>query len=151
MCQLYSKPLWTRNLKTYHCDITYINIILIYLTTLEDHIHNVHAVLTRLLYVKAEECEFHKNTITFLGYVITQGGWMDQSKVKVVTTNHYCKGIKNFPGICQILPLIHQKLQFLGLPYHFPPTGKPQKDSMDWNLQSSLWKTKNSFYHSTHS
>ncbi|KAK3519842.1 hypothetical protein QTP70_006677 [Hemibagrus guttatus] len=58
--------------------ITYIDNILIYSTSYNNHIHNVRTVLTRLLqhqlYVKAEKCEFHKDTITFLGYIISQRG-----------------------------------------------------------------------------
>ncbi|KAK3534394.1 hypothetical protein QTP86_014422 [Hemibagrus guttatus] len=38
------------------------------------------------LYVKQEKCEFHRTTITFLGYVISrQGVEMDLTKVQVVT------------------------------------------------------------------
>ncbi|KAK3538552.1 hypothetical protein QTP86_006716 [Hemibagrus guttatus] len=70
--------------------ITYIDDILIYSTSYDDHVHHVQTVLTRLLhhqfYVKAEKCEFHKNSIKFLGYVISQMGVeMDSSKVKAVT------------------------------------------------------------------
>lgn len=47
----------------------YIDDILIYSATLDDHIHHMGMVLTRLLqhqlYVKAEKCEFYKETIMF--------------------------------------------------------------------------------------
>ncbi|KAK3514046.1 hypothetical protein QTP70_002507 [Hemibagrus guttatus] len=62
--------------------ITYIDDILIYSTSYD--------VLTRLLqhqlYVKSEKYEFHKDTIMFLGYAISQRGVeMDSSKVPAVT------------------------------------------------------------------
>ena len=39
------------------------------------HVSHVHIVLQRLLFflVKAEKCEFHQETVTFLGYVISTG------------------------------------------------------------------------------
>lgn len=58
--------------------IAYIHDILIYSTSLEEHITHVHAVLQCLtnhnLYVKVEKCEFHCSSVTFLGYVISQEG-----------------------------------------------------------------------------
>ncbi|KAK3559259.1 hypothetical protein QTP86_008828 [Hemibagrus guttatus] len=67
----------------------YIDDILVYSTSLEEHVHHVRAVLSRLqqnhLYVKPEKCEFHRTTITFLGYVISrQRVEMDLTKVQAV-------------------------------------------------------------------
>ncbi|KAK3557679.1 hypothetical protein QTP70_033641 [Hemibagrus guttatus] len=55
-----------------------------------EHVHHVREVLSRLqqhhLYVKLEKCEFHRTTVAFLGYVISQQGVeMDAVKVQVVT------------------------------------------------------------------
>ncbi len=66
--------------------IVYIDDILIYSTTLKDHIKQVRAVLRRLidhqLYAKAEKCEFHQESVSFLGYVISSGGVaMDDKKI----------------------------------------------------------------------
>ncbi|KAK3518605.1 hypothetical protein QTP70_005523 [Hemibagrus guttatus] len=53
--------------------IAYIDDILIYSTSYDDHVHHVRIVLTRLLH--------HRDSITFLGYVISQRGVeMDSSK-----------------------------------------------------------------------
>ncbi|KAK3515007.1 hypothetical protein QTP70_003244 [Hemibagrus guttatus] len=70
--------------------IAYIDNILIYSSSLTGHIQHVRTMLTRLLnlhlYVKAEKCEFHRSSITFLGYVISRHGVeMDQAKVLAVT------------------------------------------------------------------
>lgn len=47
--------------------IVYINNILIYSSTLEDHVHHMPAVLKLLishqLYTKAEKCQFHQTVI----------------------------------------------------------------------------------------
>ncbi|KAK3571260.1 hypothetical protein QTP86_005974 [Hemibagrus guttatus] len=70
--------------------IAYIDDILVYSKSLEEHVLHVREVLSRLqrhhLYVKLEKCEFHRTTVTFLGYVIFQRGVeMDMVKVRAVT------------------------------------------------------------------
>ncbi|KAK3545438.1 hypothetical protein QTP70_007641 [Hemibagrus guttatus] len=70
--------------------IAYIDDILIYSTSFDEHVRHVQVVLTCLqhhqLSVKLEKYEFHRNTVKFLGYVISQQGVeMDLSKVHVVT------------------------------------------------------------------
>ncbi|KAK3515873.1 hypothetical protein QTP70_034744 [Hemibagrus guttatus] len=69
--------------------IAYIDDILIYSTSFDEHVRHVQVVLTFLqhhqLYVKLEKCKFHRTTIKFLGYVISQQGVeMDLSKVHTV-------------------------------------------------------------------
>ncbi|KAK3524777.1 hypothetical protein QTP86_004222 [Hemibagrus guttatus] len=58
--------------------IAYIDDILVYSTSLEEHVHHVREVLSRLqrhrLFVKPEKYEFHQTTMSFLGYVITRQG-----------------------------------------------------------------------------
>ncbi|KAK3539702.1 hypothetical protein QTP70_012033 [Hemibagrus guttatus] len=53
--------------------IAYIDDILVYSASLEDHVRQVQEVLARLqrhhLYVRLEMCEFHRTTVTFLGSV----------------------------------------------------------------------------------
>ncbi len=66
--------------------IVYIDNILIYFATYEEHVRQVRAVLKRLkqhqLYAKAEKCKFYQETISFLGYIISPGGVaMDEQKV----------------------------------------------------------------------
>ncbi len=69
--------------------IVYIDDILIYSKSLEDHVKHIGAVLRRLidhhLYAKAEKCEFHQESVSFLGYVISSGGVaMDDKKIRNV-------------------------------------------------------------------
>ncbi|KAI2648707.1 Transposon Tf2-6 polyprotein [Labeo rohita] len=66
--------------------IIYIDDILIYSNSYQEHIQHVRAVLQRLiqhqLYAKEEKCEFHQEKIAFLGYIISpEGIAMDDSKV----------------------------------------------------------------------
>ncbi len=69
--------------------IVYIDDILIYSDSYEDHIKQVRSVLQRLLthqlYAKFEKCEFHQTSVSFLGYVISSGGVaMEDKKVQAV-------------------------------------------------------------------
>ncbi|KAK3545273.1 hypothetical protein QTP70_002933, partial [Hemibagrus guttatus] len=70
--------------------IAYIDDILVYSNSPEEHVRHVREVLSQLqrhhLYMKLEKCEFHRTTVTFLGYVISQRGVeMDAVKVRSVT------------------------------------------------------------------
>ena len=72
-----------------HFVVIYLDDILIYSDTPEQHTDHVTQVLERLrshqLYAKAEKCEFDKQQCQFLGFVISKDGVkMDDSKVKAV-------------------------------------------------------------------
>ncbi|KAI2665857.1 Transposon Tf2-6 polyprotein [Labeo rohita] len=69
--------------------IVYIDDILIYSSTLTDHIQHVRSVLQRLiahqLYAKEEKCEFHQDKVSFLGYIISsEGVAIDERKVNAI-------------------------------------------------------------------
>jgi transposase InsO family protein len=69
--------------------VVYLDDILIYSEDKEQHIGHVKKVLSALqekhLLVKLEKCEFHKQSVRFLGYILTINGiQMDESKVKAV-------------------------------------------------------------------
>ena len=73
---------------------------------MEEHRVHVRQVLQRLLenrlYVKAQKCEFHVPSISFLGYIIGQGQIkMDPSKVSAVAewpSPPTCKRLQQFLG-----------------------------------------------------
>ena len=72
-----------------HSVFVYLDDILIFSKSVEEHRIHVRQVLQRLLenrlYVKAEKCKFHVPSISFLGYIISQGQIeMDPSKVSAV-------------------------------------------------------------------
>uniref|UniRef100_A0A674NT72 ribonuclease H n=1 Tax=Takifugu rubripes TaxID=31033 RepID=A0A674NT72_TAKRU len=67
----------------------YLDDILIFSRSLEEHVGHVREVLKRLLenklYAKAEKCEFHVSSVSFLGFVIEKGQLRaDPSKVAAV-------------------------------------------------------------------
>ena len=69
----------------------YLDDIMVYSNTLEEHKEHVKQVLARLrsknLFVKLEKCQFHTDTTEFLGFVISpQGISMDPKKVEAITS-----------------------------------------------------------------
>ena len=70
--------------------IVYLDDILIYSSTLEEHHQHVEQVLQRLqehkLYAKAEKCEFHSRSVEFLGFKVSPDGIsMDPGKVQAIS------------------------------------------------------------------
>jgi chemotaxis protein CheY-P-specific phosphatase CheC len=69
--------------------IVYLDDILIYSDTLEEHIQHVRMVLKKLqahgLFVKLEKCQFHVQKISFLGFIISPDGIsMDPERVSTI-------------------------------------------------------------------
>ncbi|XP_075449336.1 uncharacterized protein LOC142490799 [Ascaphus truei] len=69
--------------------IVYLDDILIFSKTAQDHIKHVQQVLLRLrenhLFAKLEKCQFHLKSVAFLGYVISDSGFkMDPEKLKAI-------------------------------------------------------------------
>ena len=68
--------------------IVYIDDILIYSINLEDYITHIRAALERLLanhlFIKAEKCQFHQRSVSFLGYQISPQGLKLEDKVDAV-------------------------------------------------------------------
>ncbi|XP_052001342.1 uncharacterized protein ccser2a isoform X1 [Xyrauchen texanus] len=115
----------------YRCLIVYINDILIYSNSLEEHIAHVRTALKRLiqhqLYAKAEKCEFHLKSVAFLGYVISlEGVAMDDRKVRAILewpqpatvkelqrflgfVNFYLRFIRNFSTVASPLTAMLKK------------------------------------------
>ncbi|KAI3366903.1 hypothetical protein L3Q82_009548, partial [Scortum barcoo] len=84
----------------------YLDDILIFSKNKEEHVHHVQAVLQRLLenslFVKAEKCEFHASSVSFLGFIVGPGSLqMDPAKVSAVAswpTPSSCKQLQRFLG-----------------------------------------------------
>ncbi|KAI2667850.1 Transposon Tf2-9 polyprotein [Labeo rohita] len=67
----------------------YLDDILIFSSSFQEHVQHVRQVLQGLLenglFVKAEKCDFHAQSVPFLGYIVSAEGMrMDPEKVKAV-------------------------------------------------------------------
>jgi len=67
----------------------YLDDILIYSNNMSDHHWHVKEVLNRLhkagLYAKAEKCEFHSESVEYLGYILSPSGLtMSNNKIKII-------------------------------------------------------------------
>ena len=114
----------------------YLDDILVFSETLEEHVAYVRLVLQRLLenrlFAKAERCEFHRSTVQFLCFVVSRGKLeMDPAKTKAVVSwptptdrkelqrflgfaNFYRRFIRGFSSTVQPLTaLTSTKLPFL--------------------------------------
>jgi hypothetical protein len=109
----------------------YLDDILIWSTTLEEHRKIVHKVLRRLkehdLYLRPEKCEFEQSHVDYLGLVISPGkvsmdpvkvqavrDWTPPTKLKEVRSfigfaNFYRRFIKDFSKICRPLHNLTKK------------------------------------------
>ncbi|KAI3362603.1 hypothetical protein L3Q82_001689 [Scortum barcoo] len=104
----------------------YLDDILIFSRNKEEHVHHVQAVLQRLLesslFVKAEKCEFHASSVSFLGFIVGRGSLqMDPAKVSAVAswpTPSSRKQLQRFFGVRQLLQEVYPGLQHCGGPSH---------------------------------
>ena len=80
--------------------------VIVFSESLSDHVPHVRSILEVLLqhklYAKVEKCEFHKDQMTFVGYLVSQEGiGMDPAKVSAVldwTTPRTVKEVQSYLG-----------------------------------------------------
>ena len=86
--------------------LIYLDDILIYSDTLEEHHRHIREVLHWLqnnkLYARGDKCSFHEDTVECLGFILSPKGlWMDPSKVSTILEwlePHKIKDIQSFLG-----------------------------------------------------
>ena len=113
------------------CVVIYLNDILIYSNNMSEHHQHVKEVLKHLykagLYTKAEKCEFHSESVKYLGYILSSSGltmsnkkvkiiqdWPEPKKVKNIQSflgfaKFYCQFIFNYSDIVILLTHLTQK------------------------------------------
>ena len=121
------------------CVMIYLNDILIYLNNMSEHHQHVKKVLKHLrkagLYAKAEKCEFHSESVEYLGYILSSSSltmsdnkikiiqdWLEPKKVKDIQSflgfaNFYHRFIFNYLDI--VIPLT--RLTWKDTPWKFDP------------------------------
>ena len=112
------------NLHLQYC-IIYIDDIIVFSKTPEEHLVRLRAVLEQLkkaeLKLKPSKCEFFKQELTYLGHVVSKNGIQtDSKKVEVIQkwpvpttvtemcsflgfTNYYCRFIKKYAQVAKPL------------------------------------------------
>ena len=71
------------------CTVGYLDDILVYSDSLEDHQNHVWEVLRHLckagLYMNLKKCKFHMDTMEYLGFILSPKGLqMDPTKVSTI-------------------------------------------------------------------
>src|SRR5258708_31992450 len=119
------------------CTVGYLDDILIYSDSLEDHRDHVCEVLHRLcmvgLYANLKKCKFHTDTVESLGFILSPKGLqMDPTKVSAIQdwpepwkvqdvqaflrfTNFYQRFIHNYSEMTRPLNHLCKK----AIPWHF--------------------------------
>ncbi|KAK3523680.1 hypothetical protein QTP70_008614 [Hemibagrus guttatus] len=133
--------------------VAYIDDILIYSKSEEEHQGHVRAVLTRLLknqlYIKAEKCEFHVQRTAFLGYNVSyQGVEMDNSKITAVTEwprPTTVKELQRFLGFANFYRRFIRNYSVTAAPLTSLLKGKPSRLKWTDDATRAFTNLKNSF------
>ncbi|KAK3568300.1 hypothetical protein QTP86_003140 [Hemibagrus guttatus] len=133
--------------------IAYIDDILVYSSSMEEHVRMVREVLGRLqqhhLYAKLEKCEFHRSTVTFLGYVISRHGVeMDVVKVQAVTewpAPTSVRELQRFLGFANFYRRFIRNYSSVAGPLTSLLRGKPKKLTWTDPARSAFQQLKNCF------
>lgn len=119
----------------------YLDNILIYLRSLAEHKNHVLLILQRLLenklYVKAEKCEFHKASVSFLGFIL-EGGQVRpmEEKIRAVLewpTPETRKQLQRFPGFANFYRLFIRNYSQTGVPL---TAHTSNKTAFCWTLEA---------------
>ena len=122
--------------------IAYLDDILVYSPDFESHVKHVRTVLQRLLqnnlYLKGEKCEFHLQSVAFLGYIISQQGVvMDDQKVEAVIQWPVPKTVKElqrFLGFANFYRRFIRNFSIIVAPITSLLRGNPKR--IVWNSQA---------------
>ncbi|KAK3559672.1 hypothetical protein QTP86_013919, partial [Hemibagrus guttatus] len=133
--------------------IAYIDDILVYSSSMEEHVRMVQEVLCRLqqhhLYVKLEKCEFHRSTVTFLRYVIYRHGVeLDVVKVQAVTewpAPTSVRELQRFLGFANFYRRFIRNYSLVASPLTSLLKGKPKKLTWTDLAWSAFQQLKNCF------
>eukprot|EP00833_Pecoramyces_ruminatium_P012026 jgi/Orpsp1_1/1186058/evm.model.c7180000096669.1 len=106
--------------------ILYLDDILVFSKDLEEHHKHVRMVLEKLiennLYAKLEKCEFDKDKVEFLGYVISgKGVETDPKKIKSIVewpTPICVKDVQRFVGLCNYYRRFVENFAQVAKPLH---------------------------------
>jgi hypothetical protein len=95
------------------CVIVYLNDILIYSDNMFQHKKHIKEVLHRLqkhgLYANAGKCKFHRNSVEYLGYILTSNGLhMVEDKVQTILNWLKPQKVKDIQSFLGFTNFYHQ-------------------------------------------
>lgn len=124
-----------------HFVFVYLDDILVFSPDLDTHRRQVRLVIERLLqhhlYVKAEKCDFHASTVSFLGSIILEGNiCMDPEKVMVVRdwpTPSTHEQLQQFLGFANFYRKFIRNFSSVASPFHILTSSKAR---FAWSRQA---------------
>ncbi|KAK1784688.1 hypothetical protein P4O66_003368 [Electrophorus voltai] len=136
--------------------VAYIDDILIYSPSQNQHVRDVLAMLQTLLgnhlYCKAEKCEFHRKEVDFLGYAIQQGCvGMQPGKVEAVEAVKAwpklltCKALQRFLGFANFYRRFIRSFSSLARPLTDQLRGPVRKIKWTQEVDKAFKELKNTF------
>ena len=134
------------------CIVIYLDDILIYLNNMSEHHQHVKEVLKHLckagLYVKAEKCKFHSESVEYLGYILSSSGLtMSNDKVKIIQDWLEPKKVKDIQFFLGFVNFYHRFI-FNYSDIVIPLTYLTQKDipwKFDFSCQDAFNSLKKAF------
>ncbi len=122
----------------------YLDDVVIFSSSWEDHLRDVHVVLSRLreagLTLKVQKCQFARSPCTYLGYVIG-GGLVKPEGSKILASEKYPvpETSEIVSGVIWILYKIYSELCYYCIPtYRADEEGKSRTDQMDGGMFKSV-------------
>ena len=93
--------------------IVYLDDILVFSETWDEHVRHVKQVLDTLqrekLYVKLSKCEFGKTALVYLGHIVGGGQLkIDPSKIDVIVNWHEPKSVTEDPELLRCSPILEE-------------------------------------------
>ena len=119
------------------CVVVYLDDILIYSKDMSQHQEHVKEVLQRLsahgLYAGAQKCEFHKDTMEYLGFILSSDSLhMAQDKVQCIVDwpePHKVKDVQSFLSFCNFYHHFIHRYSEIAIPLTWPTCKK-----VPWNF-----------------
>ncbi len=120
----------------------YLDDILIFSDSRQEHIDHVQQVLKKLLenhlFVKLEKCEFHVSQVSFLGYVVSQEGiQMEPRKVSAITNwpqPKTLKQVQRFLGFANFYRRFIHNFSTIAAPISALTKGSPTR--IQWTAEA---------------
>ncbi len=120
----------------------YLDDILIFSDSLQEHIDHIQQVLKKLLenhlFVKLEKCEFHVSQVSFLGYVVSQEGiQMEPRKVSAITNwpqPKTLKQVQRFLGFANFYRRFIHNFSTIAAPISALTKGSPTR--IQWTAEA---------------